>query len=127
MSQSLARFALAFGLTQIIEVPIYTRGTRVRPIVAFGASAITHPVVWFVMPRLADAIYAWMSLRGVAIVHRAAFRTLGFALLAEGFAVGVEAMYLRAFKVRRALVWSLLANGASAGLGYLLWALTGWP
>jgi len=121
------RWALAFALTQAIEVPIYTRGAKARPLVAFGASAITHPVVWFVMPPVADAIYAAMSLRGMEIVHDGAFRTLGFGLLCEGFAVSVEAVYLRAFQVRRALLWSLLANGASAAAGYLLWSLTGFP
>jgi hypothetical protein len=127
LSQVLARFALAFTLTQLIEVPIYMRGARVRPTIAFGASALTHPVVGFVIPHVADAIYAWMSRRGIEVVYRQDFRTLGFALLAEGFAVVVEAIYLGAFKVKRAFAWSLLANAMSAGIGYLLSSLTGWP
>lgn len=127
MIPTISRWALAFALTQIIEVPIYMRGARVRSFVAFGASAITHPVVWFVMPRIADAIYAAMSRRGIDLVHESAFRTLGFAFLCEGFAVLVEAIYLRAFMVQRAFTWAIIANLASALAGYVLWLLTGLP
>ena len=48
-------------------------------------------------------------------------------LLAESFAIAVEALYLRAFDVRRAIAWSLLANGASVTLGLLSRAAFGWP
>ena len=51
-------------------------------------------------------------------------------LRAETFAVAVEALYLyavSAFGLRRACVVSLLANGASFGLGLLSRAIFGWP
>ena len=60
-------------------------------------------------------------------MHRSLFRTLCFALLAEGFAVLAEALYFRGFKAPRPLLTSLLVNGVSALLGYLCWSLTGWP
>jgi hypothetical protein len=127
MALALARWAFAFFLTQAIEIPIYVRGARMRPLAAGGASALTHPVVCFAMPPLADAIYASMYGHGLVIVSSPTFRLLGFALLAEGFAVGAEALYLCALKVKRALLWSLVANFASASAGYLSWSLFGFP
>jgi hypothetical protein len=96
----------AFLFTQAVEVPIYAVPLRGRPLAGFGASAITHPVVWFVFPAL---IHDYLTM----------------AVAAEIFAVAVEAAYLRAFGVRRALFWSIVANGASLGLGLALRALTG--
>jgi hypothetical protein len=89
----------AFVFTQLVEVPIYRRALGGRTAVAFGASALTHPVVWFVFPRLGLGGYA-ASLVG-----------------AELFAVLVEAAWLRAFGLRRALAWSAAANAASLALG----------
>jgi hypothetical protein len=80
-----------------------------RCAVGFGASAITHPIVWFVIPRVAVGSY-WMMVGQ-----------------AEAFAVIVEAVYMRLFGLRRALAWSILANAASAGLGLLSRAAFGWP
>jgi len=101
----------AFVFTQLIEVPIYRRALRGRTLVAFGASAVTHPFVWFAFPRLPVATWIWMAA-------------------AETFAVGVEAVWLRLFGVeglRRCLGWALLANGASFGLGQVCSAVFGWP
>jgi hypothetical protein len=103
----------AFALTQAVEVPIYSRAVdgpwRRRLAVGFAASAITHPLVWigvlYVLPG------PWE------------LRVLGM----EGFAIGVEALWLRRFGVRRALAWSMVANGASWGLGSLSRAWLGWP
>lgn len=128
----------AFFFTQAIEVPIYVRalrrGAEPRPTlgraaaVAFGASAITHPVVWFVMPGLADAIFRAMLRAGLrALVASEGFRFVAFGALAEGFAVAVEALYLRAFRAPRPLLLAFLANLASASAGYLSFRLTGWP
>lgn len=104
----------AFALTQAIEVPIYVLGTRNaalplpwRIAVGFGASALTHPVVWFVL--------------------RALEAPLGFAAyfaVAETFAVLAEALYLRAFALPRPLWLAAIANGTSAGAGLLWWWLT---
>jgi hypothetical protein len=127
MALGLTHWAFAFTLTQVIEIPVYMRGARVSAIVAGGASALTHPVVWFVMPPLADAIYTSMARQGMRVVSNPTFRLLGFALLCEGFALGAEALYLSLFKVRRALLWSLVANLASASAGYLSWLLFGFP
>jgi hypothetical protein len=79
------------------------------------------------MPPLTNAIYVAMARQGFTVVSSATFRLLGYALLCEGFAVGAEALYLRALKVRRALLWSLVANFASASVGYLSGSLFGWP
>lgn len=113
----------AFLLTQVVEVPIYLYALRRavpkkprRLAVAFGASAVTHPVVWLVIPEL---VYAgWSPLP-------ATYATL--VLVAEGFAVLVETAWLRAFDLRRALLWAFGANMASFGTGQLLRLLTGWP
>jgi hypothetical protein len=79
-----------------------------RAIIAFGASAITHPIVWFVFPRITGN-YNMMVLE------------------AETFAVVVEAIYLRLFGLRNALLWSIVANMASAGLGLGFRYFFGWP
>jgi hypothetical protein len=107
----LASWLRAFIFTQLIEVPIYVRGAGCAPIAAFGASALTHPIIWFGLfsPR-------W----------RAPYSTRLIA--AELFAWLVEAAYLRfALGRRRALLWSLVANAASLGLGMLSRRLFGGP
>lgn len=78
-------------------------------LIAFGASTITHPIVWFVFPRLITGSY-WTMVAA-----------------AETFAVVVEALYARAFGLRYALAVSLLANAASALLGLGSRYLFGWP
>jgi hypothetical protein len=101
----------AFVFTQVVEVPIYRRALGGRTLVAFGASAITHPIVSFVFPLLHASPWVWMTA-------------------AESFAVVVEAAWIGLFGVRgvaRCLGWSLLANGASFGLGMVCQGLFGWP
>jgi hypothetical protein len=127
MATGLVHWAFAFAFTQAVEIPVYRRLLRTSTLASFGASAITHPVVWFGIPPLADALFAAMARRGLSIVHHSLFRTLVFALLAEGFAVGVEALYFKALSAPRPLRASLLANALSALLGYLCWSLTGFP
>ena len=107
-------WATAFVLTQATELPVYWWGTRDaalspawRLAIGLGASAVTHPVVWFVLR-------GWLS------------PWLGFAaffLIAETFAVGVEALYLRSFGVPHPWRLSLVANTTSASIGLLLWWL----
>lgn len=124
----------AFAFTQLVEVPIYAYGLGrdraggpprwpARLGLAFLASAVTHPCVWFVIPRI---IYSdWFD--GLADTWPAldAWRYEVFFAVAEGFAVTVEAALLRACGLSRALAWALLANASSAGLGmfarYLGW------
>jgi len=93
---------VAFAFTQLVEVPLYSVGLRVGIPAAFGASALTHPLLWFV-------IFPLLPLGGIARI-----------VVAEVLVVAIEAAYFRyGFKRRRALPWSLVANGASLGLGLL--------
>jgi hypothetical protein len=127
MSRVIDAWLSAFLFTQAVEIPIYValirrEGRRGSPPVerglagpvalAFGASAVTHPIVWFVIPQIAYDSYWDMVAR------------------AELFAVGVEGLYLYAFQLaglRRAFGWSLLANASSFGLGLSSRAIFGWP
>jgi hypothetical protein len=119
---------VAFAFTQIVEVPIYLRATRGRAVASFGASAITHPIVWFVMPDLWRSMYlAAIRFDSRLVIASPFLRYACMVLLAESFAIGVEALYLRALNVRRALVWSLAANAASVTLGLIARAAFGWP
>jgi len=102
----------AFALTQALEVPIYglaLRGRRARWAWAFGASALTHPFIFLVLPRF------WPG------------DALTYVVFAEAVAVGGEAIYLAALRVPRSVAWALLANGVSAGVGLTCRALFGWP
>lgn len=127
----------AFVTTQLVETPLYTlaltgRGERarswLRPIwarvgVAFMASCLTHPVVWFVIPLFIDYRTDYLLYFGVA----------------EGFAVIGETAWLYLFlrptraeeadenrdvrALETAFAWSLLTNGASVLVGFALqWA-----
>jgi hypothetical protein len=108
MLSVLRGWAVAFALTQLLEMPIYARVSGSWR-VAFFTSAITHPVVWFVFPALAQ----WGAPWGAVV------------LAAEAFAVAVEAWWLWHNGVERALLWSLLANAFSATCGLILRELTG--
>ena len=99
----------AFVFTQLVEVPIYTHALRGRALVAFGASAITHPIVFWVFPWLWPGGY-WSMIAA-----------------AEAFAVVVEWLYLRGFKLENAFAWSLLSNAASYSLTELSARTLGWP
>jgi hypothetical protein len=129
VSYPIAAWLDAFAFTQIVEVPVYVLAIRhaqragwsERPrelesqvLLAFGASAITHPMVWYLIPRVVDP-----------------YRHYGeYVAFAESFAVLVEAFYLRSLHVvwlRRALVISLVANALSAGLGELCRRAFGFP
>lgn len=124
------RWVLAFVLTQCVECPIYIRAFRVRPWVAFGASAITHPIVVFVIPRLWGALYlaAVSGSPGRVLSPDAYFVVYG--VLAETFAIVTEALWLawRAdLGAKRALVVSLVANVASSATGGICYLVTGYP
>ena len=109
----------AFLFTQAVEVPIYAHALRrhragaplplwARAALGFGASAITHPIVWFWFPAHVRDYWAMVAQ-------------------AEVFAVVVEALYMDVLGLRWAFFWSLGANAASAGLGLLSRWLFGWP
>ena len=137
MRATAAEWAAVFLFTQAVEVPLYVivlrRGIAPKPsiaraaVIGFGATAVTHPVVTFLIPGLVAAIFAWMAGRGMSLVSSGAFRWMALAAACEGFAVGVEALYLKAFRLPRAWLWSLAVNFASASLGLCCSLLFGWP
>ncbi|HEY5961136.1 MAG TPA: hypothetical protein VIV60_31480 [Polyangiaceae bacterium] len=104
-------FVIAFLFTQAIEVPIYSLLLDCSLLAAFGASALTHPVVWFV------------------IVHpRWHCSYLACSIVAELFAWLVEAAYFGlVLRYRRALWASLVANIASVTIGLVSRAWFGAP
>jgi hypothetical protein len=106
----------AFTITQLVEVPVYFYALHElkfsklkRTLIAFGASAITHPVAWFVFPVLLPS-HSAVTVAG-----------------AETFAVVVEAVYLRAFGLRLYFSWSLVANALSFSAYLLLRRLLAFP
>lgn len=101
---------IAFIFTQAVEVPIYVRGGAGWR-AAFLASTFTHPVVWFGFPA----------------VYKLGLGYWGTVVLMECFAVGAEALWLHTRGVRRALLWSLLANGSSVALSLVTRELFGFP
>ncbi len=110
------RWLIAFAFTQAVEVPVWAAAQKGSPwprrlALGFGASAITHPFVWFVFPPLLKPWLGWW----------------GYLVVAEAFAVLAETAWMRAFGVRDALLWAALANGLSAGLGFVFRQLFGWP
>lgn len=111
-------WAKAFLLTVLVEIPIAAfvlrrdeRSLGRLAAIIFFASLATHPAVWFICPRL-PLSYSTM----VAV--------------AEAWAVVIESIFywivLRGIDPLRAAGVSLLANGASFGVGLVLRALTGW-
>ena len=110
----------ALGLTLAIEVPIvfawirFVSRDRDLPAaqllaVAAAATLVTHPVVWYF---------------NTVVLQPWPFAARAFVL--ETFAVVVEAAIYARFlnlSVRQATLLSLVANGASFGLGILAWAL----
>jgi hypothetical protein len=101
----------AFLFTQIVEVPIYVRSMRCSVWAAFGASALTHPIVWFG--------FFHPAFPGSYVTK---------IIAAELFAWLAEAAYFRfAFKRKRAWLWAFCANAASFSLGLLSRRLFGVP
>lgn len=122
----------AFGLTQLIEMPIYRHGLGARPWAAFGASAITHPIVWFVIPGVWRSLYIWGIQWDGRLRLSPAMYLWGYGVLAEGFAVLAEGIYFWALFGKaqprgRCFRWALIANFASAMAGFLLNRCFGWP
>lgn len=105
-------WALAFVLTQLVEVPILAAWLRAKPLrerllLAFGASALTHPILWLVLRPL---------LLPTSMV--------AYVVVGEAFATLVEAWYLRRFGgLEHALLASVSSNAASWTVGRLLFAV----
>jgi hypothetical protein len=111
LSPAISAWLAAFVFTELVEVPIYSTALGCSLLAAFGASAITHPIVWFgfFTPH-------WHASYMVKLVT------------AETFAWLAEAAYFGLiFKKRNVLLWSLVANAASLGLGLLSRHLFGSP
>lgn len=114
----------AFLLTQLVEMGVYARATPERPLrerlaIAFGASAITHPIVWFVIPELVRAWQPtgdWQRDWWIAVA------------IAEAWAVTGEAIWLSLFgrRVHVAFAWALGANAASFTIGLFLYRFMAW-
>lgn len=101
---------VAFTFTQMVEVPIYATGLRIGLLPAFGASAITHPILWFLLFPHVNISY------------------LSRIVIGEAFALLIEAAYFAfIFRRKRALLWSALANAASFSTGMLSRCLFGIP
>ncbi len=119
----------AFLLTQAVEMGVYAHATaaprpwRERLAIAFGASAITHPLVWFV---IVEGVQRAMPEVSVHLPLQQSWWA-GVAV-AETFAVLAEAAWLALFGVRalHALGLALLANGASFTIGLFLYQRVGW-
>jgi len=123
LSEHTLRWCVAFAITQAVECPLYRRLFGVPLWAAFVASALTHPVVVWVMPHVWDGIYVRLSFDLSPNVY-----FLGYGVLAETFAIVAEAVWLRRWlPPRRALVASLVANLTSCTAGGLCWLVTGWP
>jgi hypothetical protein len=107
-------WALAFVITQLVELPIYRALAPIGWGRAFSLSLVTHPVVWYGFPPLCErAGLSWTQMIG----------------LAEAFAYLVEAALLCGYGVKwwRALAVSCVANTASVAVGELMRAQWGIP
>jgi hypothetical protein len=109
----LSEWAVAFALTELVEVPIVVGMARTAPLAtrvaaAFFATLATHPIVWFVLPELGLGEYA---------------RLFG----SEAWAIGGECVFYRFFLPP--CTWpvaarvAVVANVASFALGLLYYRL----
>ena len=104
---------MAFTLTQVIEITVgmlFWRDDKVsspkKVAILFGASLITHPMVWFIFPQIRD---------------EGGYSYGEYLLMAESYAYGVEALYYYAFRVKRPILLSVLANSGSFLTGVFLY------
>ncbi len=96
----------AFLITEAVEAPVYLalgRGVPLlrRILLAFGASAVTHPLLWFLFDW--DTESWWWSFG-----------------LGEGLVVIVEGMLARLAGFRFPWLVALAANAASVLVGFLI-------
>jgi hypothetical protein len=117
----------AFLFTQIVEIPIYMRGLRARMLEAFGATALTHPIVWFVIPEAFEWFYRAVFAHHASLQMTANTRYYVMVAIAETFAVVVEALYFRALFLEKPWRWAFIANMSSFGLGMLSRTAFGFP
>jgi hypothetical protein len=103
------------------------RGMRARFYEALGASSLTHPIVWFVIPQMADWFYLQVLERRLNIWLTVSMRYGIMVAFAEVFAVVAEALYFRVIGLEKPWRWSLIANMASFGLGMTSRYYLGFP
>lgn len=111
MAPFLMAWLRAFVFTQLVEAPIYRYGGPLPWSYALGASAITHPIVWFVF--FSPAFEASYEVRVCSAEL--------FALVAEAWLASTR------LPLRRAFGLSLAANAASVVTGEIARAITGYP
>ncbi len=102
---------LAFGLTQLVEAPLYRWAAGASWTAALTASTLTHPVVWFVFPLLLHTGFDYVPMVAAA----------------ELFAVVIEALWLQRCRVSHPARWSVIANASSLCVGLGLRYAWGWP
>ncbi|NUP12284.1 MAG: hypothetical protein HOW73_40075 [Polyangiaceae bacterium] len=122
--------AAAISLRAARDVYLGRRAFGLSLGVGFGASAITHPLVVFVIWPLWAFVYTGLAraFPGFALGDEADFLVYGAA--AETFAFLTETGWLASaggLGIRREALASLIANAASALLGLLASVTTGWP
>jgi hypothetical protein len=123
----MTRWLLAFLFTQLVEVPIYMKGGRARFPEAFGASALTHPIVWFVIPWAWEATYRSFFAPHPSLQLSSLARYWIMVAIAETFAIVAEGFYMRWLGRPRPFLWSLVANMSSVTLGFTSRHLFGVP
>jgi hypothetical protein len=119
----LAPWVIAFVFTQLIEIPIYTVwmtqwcgfGTARSLAIGFAMSAVTHPAVWFLLPKVYYSLVE--SYLGMNPASGSAY--VGMLVVVESFAVLFEAWMLYRIGVKDSLRVSFVANMSSFGLGML--------
>lgn len=112
------RWLFAFAITQVVEMGIYVqafgpqRSVRERLTLAFVMSAVTHPIVVYVIP---DLVYDFVADDYWTMV-----------VFAEAFAVLAEAAMLAVLGLgfKRGLLWSLAANACSFTMGMFIYSYT---
>ena len=104
---------MAFTLTQVLEIIAGSLIWREKTVswfrkvcIIFGASLITHPMVWFVFP---------------SIRHDAGLSYGEYLFMAESYAYSVEALYYYVLRVKRPVLLSVVANTCSFLTGVLLY------
>ena len=115
----------AFMLTQTVELAIHAHAPglptplRQRLAIGFGASAITHPMVWFVIPPLVTQALSLPDFETEFWIAVA---------IAEAFALSVETLWLFLFGARlpHALAVAAIANATSFTIGLVCYQRLGW-
>ena len=110
MTDFARQWAVAFVLTQVVEIPVYLAFARRLPLgrrwlYAASTSAVTHPLLWFALP--------W---------HAAVTPQVHAALVVAGElgVVAAEASIGRAFRAPRPLLAAAVANTTSVLVGLLV-------